>query len=102
MKLDRAQYYTCVDCDRQFITHDVDLWQSSQCKGCKEGVTGNPLVARYKEANIFWYRTDTGNDHAVQYGNQLVYFSGKNADIEASEEFGHCVLHYAQCQGRLD
>ena len=53
------------------------------------------LVAEYGD-RVFW--TLYGKMHVVRYCLQVKAFSD---DIKASEEFGHCVRHCAECDGIL-
>lgn len=53
------------------------------------------IVAEYGD-RVFW--TLYGKMHIIRYCLQVKAFSGC---IEASEEFGHCVLHCAECDGSL-
>ena len=57
------------------------------------------IIASLPSYNITW--TATRSKHVVTYGLQVKEFTGPDRDLRASEEFGHCVLHSAFCEGLI-
>jgi hypothetical protein len=55
------------------------------------------VIATLPEYDIKW-SVEKGL-HTVQYYKQVKTFVN---DLQAAEEFGHCVRHAAECKGLLD
>ena len=53
-------------------------------------------VATHADNHIVWSRR--GRLHQVRYGLQVSQF---HDSFMAAREFGHCVHHYAECEGLL-
>ena len=49
---------------------------------------------------IVWSSTKAGK-HRVRYGLQAKDFHGGTGDVEAAQEFGYCVRHWRECEGKL-
>ena len=49
------------------------------------------------KGHIVWSRDR--HTHRVRYGKQI---QDCPDDIKASEELGHCIRHYLECEGSLD
>jgi len=56
-------------------------------------------VEKQGQYPVVWLQRNSGSQ-IVMYGNEVRHF-GKDQDVQAAEEFGHCVLHQASCAGDL-
>ena len=57
------------------------------------------IVAIFDDGMIVWSCNTARARHFVRYGLQEKSF---NTSTEAASEFGRCVHHWAECDGKLD
>ena len=74
----------------------------SKCRNFRGELVDAPcdlptIVASYGGSVIVWSRMH--KTHQVRYGLQVHHF---NDSIDAAQDFGCCVHHYAECYGLLD
>ena len=90
---------------------------NSICSHCGDEITAYPMVfdwkgrskpspkdlgqtiASYDDRLIVWSRSR--NTHQVRYGLQVKQVAASDS-IDAAQEFGRCVHHLEQCNGKLD
>lgn len=56
------------------------------------------VVASVGRNEVVWSTNAKGRTHKVRYGFQVKIFGN---DMDACHEFGECVRHWAECEGRF-